>query len=240
MDWADDIAYSVHDVEDFYRAGLIPLDRFLTRRDEELDEFLDAVKVRWAGIRTPLPASESDLKDAFLRAINFFPLTAPYSGTRRDRAALRTFTSTLIDRYSGAVVLDPEGTTSRGASSASKIVRIDEQYYLEVTILKELTWRYVINNDALASQQHGQRTVISSLFKIYAEAAAETKLWHVFPPGVRERLVDARENRRRDESEENLRTVADLIASMTEQEAIRMYGRLTGHALGSVMQLIVR
>jgi dGTPase len=36
MDWADDVAYSVHDVEDFYRAGLIPVDRMITDTHERI------------------------------------------------------------------------------------------------------------------------------------------------------------------------------------------------------------
>ena len=48
MDWADDIAYSVHDIDDFYRAGLIPLDRLLTDTDER-DRFLTKALSRWAG-----------------------------------------------------------------------------------------------------------------------------------------------------------------------------------------------
>ena len=37
-----------------------------------------------------------------------------------------------------------------------------------------------------------------------------------------------------------MRAIADGIAGMTEHEAVRTYQRLTGVALGSVLELIVR
>src|SRR5207244_1869960 len=40
MDWADDIGYAVHDLEDFYRAGLIPLDRIMSADEKERGRFL--------------------------------------------------------------------------------------------------------------------------------------------------------------------------------------------------------
>ena len=38
MNWADDMAYSTHDVDDYYRAGFVPLDRLLTDVSE-VDKF---------------------------------------------------------------------------------------------------------------------------------------------------------------------------------------------------------
>jgi dGTPase len=44
MDWADDVTYAVHDMSDFFRAGLIPLDRLASRLDEsERRRFFDEV-----------------------------------------------------------------------------------------------------------------------------------------------------------------------------------------------------
>ena len=45
MDWSDDVTYSVHDVDDFYRAGVIPLDRLVVD-SEERERFYKGVFAR--------------------------------------------------------------------------------------------------------------------------------------------------------------------------------------------------
>jgi hypothetical protein len=52
MDWADDITYSIHDTEDFYRAGLIPL-HLLRASPTEQDRFLDRAVARRERIGKP-------------------------------------------------------------------------------------------------------------------------------------------------------------------------------------------
>ncbi len=224
MDWADDIAYAVHDMDDFYRAGLVPIDR-LAKDMEELDEFLDHAVARQRG---KTRYTDSELREAGFNAIGGFPISEPYQGRRSQRSLLRTYTSKLIGKYLRAIefVENADGRLqARISSDADK----------EVMMLKELTWRYVIQNPALETQQYGQRRVIKDLFHIFADAAVSRgspKNLGIFPVDYQEQLIVA------GEEQERLRLISDFIASMTEQQAFVMHRRLTGIAPGSVTDIL--
>jgi dGTPase len=224
IDWADDIAYAVHDMEDFYRAGLVPIDR-LAKDEEELEGFLDHAVARKRG---KTRYTDPELRGAGANAIGGFPISEPYLGTRRQRSLLRTYTSKLIGKYVRAIefVEDADGRLQ---------ARITSDADREVIMLKELTWRYVIQNPALETQQYGQRRVICDFFSMFADAAVSggsPKNLGIFPVGYQEQLAVA------GGEQEKIRLVTDLIASMTEQEAFVMHRRLTGIAPGSITDIL--
>jgi dGTP triphosphohydrolase len=67
-------------------------------------------------------------------------------------------------------------------------VKIDPDLQHEVTVLKQLTWHYVIKNSPLETQQCGIRRVIEGLFKAFMDAASDQSKWTMFPIGNREVL----------------------------------------------------
>lgn len=212
MDWADDIAYSVHDVEDFFKANLIPLDR-LSESDSEQTSFYerakDHIKIIDDGRKRRLTSSEqAALFTRFQESIApLFP-TERFEGKRRQRAILRAFTSTLIGRYVDAIHL------REPSPGKPRAVTIDAEIEQEVNLLKELTWVYVIRNPALATQQWGQQRLIGWLFDTFREAAEE-KEPNVLPLSTRDQLLELRADGKDDDSSRT-RLVVDLIASMTE------------------------
>ncbi len=222
MDWADDVTYAVHDVEDFFRAGLIPLDRIVTDHSER-DRFLQSERVHHLGENG---ITAVDLSRTFNTLMDSAPIAMPYRGSRSDRAIIRSFTSGLIDRYVTAVSLaDPDGTTSP--------LRINPIAEMEVSMLKALTWYYVIESRALVAQRFGQRRLIRALFDIFLDASASKRDWQIFPTIYQELLETSPQDIDR------VRLVTDLIASMSETQVITMYQRLTGLSTGSVMDPVL-
>ena len=229
MDWADDIAYSVHDLDDFYRVGIIPLDRLLTGSGDERKRFLNGVRARWER-----DGRQDDLNDWDDMAIAFDELANrillahsylvhPYTGARDQRADLRSLTASLIRRY----VVEDAITLRDPAPPIHKSVTITREYELEVKILKQLTWQYVIENPALATQQYGQVRMIEELFEILHDSASDGQ-FNIFPPRFSERLEE-------DYSDRHItRTVADYISGMTERQTIELHQRLTGASPGSI------
>jgi dGTPase len=164
--------------------------------------------------------------------MELFPVREPYSGTRFQRAALKNFNSTLISRYVDAASL----LESESPHAAYLTIGIEQQ--IEIAILKELTWHYVINNPSMATHEYGQRHIISSLFDVYVRETGNREQWSIFPGGYRESLQEIEDTvGEADRSQFRVRVVADLISSMTEHQAVAMYRRLKGGELGSVLDV---
>jgi len=236
MDWADDLTYAIHDAEDFYRAGLIPLHLLLpkgTREGGEPDftaegqRFLDYVvanKTKLEGIEN---ISDSDIRAIFADLLfAYFKLSGPYEGTREDRTRLRTFTSQLVGRYiNGLSLMEPSGD--------GRVVHIVDDYQRQITLLKQLTRYYVIDSPGLAAQQHANRQIIRYLFNAFLQETKKSPS-RLLPPYYRERLqkVGGTPSAVR-------RVVVDLIAGMTEAQALMTYQRLNGIVHGSALDKLV-
>jgi len=218
MDWADDLTYAVHDMDDFFRAGLIPLDRLGEKGSTELRRFrdllLDAKQANWQAF----PDYEvDDLVEAAREAISLHGIDEPYRHVRNSRAAMRAFGSELITRYLKAF------SVADADEPGMVALRIDDQRRCEVEALKMLVTVYVVRHPGLAVVQHGQQRLIEDLFRWYLEAAAPRGDQRLLPPGAKERLegIDGIASAR-------ARVVIDLIAGLTESSAIHLHRRLSG------------
>ena len=105
MDWADDIAYSVHDLEDFHRCNFIPWRRIIGEEAIDKELVVENAVTKWKK-SSPAPTDATGrLRDAHRRLTSLFSgyestiLTGPYEGTRVQREQIRTLTSALINRY---------------------------------------------------------------------------------------------------------------------------------------------
>ena len=228
MDYADDIAYSIYDLEDFYKAGKIPLERFVSSKGKDSSEIKDFIKAsfdRWEREGKPKAGTETECRAALDTVSQYFPRW-PYSGRHAQRGFLRDMTKVLVSRYIDGISLSTKPTKSE------RRVEIDETLRREMKMLQEFTWHYVIDNPALASQQHGYKLVIQGLFKFLLDAIDEDR-WTLFPPGVSELIKTA------DRSDANVRIVADFIASMSEPQAVELFQRLSGISMGSFLKNIL-
>jgi dGTPase len=227
MDWSDDVTYAVHDLEDFFKLGLIPLDRLGSTDDAERRRFVATFFTDHAQtiVKSKFKKnglSGQNLLDALDRL--FTHATAPlgligrYRGTQRDRWNVRAQTSYLIGRFVNAA-------TRKGEKLD---VAVDER--AEVAVLKELAWFYVITDPSLSTIQHGQERVISELHNIYRGAAiAGGEDWSLFPHAQQELLQGI--HSQNDAS----RIATDLVAGLTENLAYELHRRLTGVSRGSIL-----
>jgi dGTPase len=125
-------------------------------------------------------------------------------------------------------------------SNLAKPLDIEPRLLNQVRITKQLVWQYVILNPALATQQQGYKHIIRSLFQKYFDAAKSKKSDRNIIPSRFQSAIDEWEklNSKPMDDRRLARTIADCVASLTDNEAIIAYKRLSGISPGSVLDLL--
>ncbi len=228
MDWADDITYAVHDLEDFYRAGLTPFPRL---HGDELERSRFVAKATKSLNKYSEFDSELAAR-AFHDVLQLVPLSREYEGTNDDRRRLHVTGSNLITRYLTSTHLNHDKT---GLS-------ISPDIWHEVNLLKQLTWHYVINSPDLAAVQEGQKRIVEQLFDSLWKWCQEDGSSDRLPTRLREiiraigRDEEASASLDRDQRKMSARAVCDYITTLTEAQAIELHGRLLGLTRSSMLQ----
>ncbi len=140
-------------------------------------------------------------------------IDGPYDGGQRQRTIMNEASSSLITQF---IKGDAIQVCDR---SEDRSLRIDPDIRLQVDLLKEITHYYVINHPRMVGVREGQREILGKLFDIYIEVLGQKRKQALLPQAALDR---------RDRGDGPYRLAADLLASMTERQAVQAYQRFTG------------
>jgi len=202
MDWADDVAYSVHDVEDGIVGGLIDPGAL------DIDEIASVAAEHYS------TAGVFDLQEVARALVGMPWWPRGFDGTSAAHIAVKSMTSTLIGRFCSAAERATRarfGETELSGYAADLVVPFVER--AEVAVLKAMTRVYVMQRPEASSLQAREREVLHELVpRVVDRVALEPfylELWDAAP-----------------DDRARLRVAVDQVAALTDAAALRLHARL--------------
>jgi dGTPase len=207
MDWSDDCAYSVHDLEDAIFANQISVKNF----DTDFEE-LYRVMVRDYGS----DATQQEAIDAHKRLSALSAWPHYYDGTHRSLARLKDSTSQLIGRFVLAAELETRKIHGDGPLSRYRAdLEIPREQIIEVDFLKAIAGHYLINAAHSQDRYAKQQLIVSELVEML-RARAPQELDSFFLKSW---------NQASDEIA-RMRVIIDQVAALTDPGACALHARL--------------
>jgi dGTPase len=212
MDWADDVAYSVHDLEDGLHAGLVSLKNL---KDYSERSVVSAVaRSYYCGGLPDVTTAELDAVFAEFMELDCWQFS--FDGGPAALAAAKNLTSELVGRFCQAA---EDATTA--AAGTDRLTRytadlvVPRRQLLECALLKAVAAHYVMRRQAAVDQQAREREVITEL-ALAIERGAPATLDPVFQPAWDAAGTD----------EQRHRVVIDQLAALTDTSALALHARL--------------
>jgi dGTPase len=207
MDWSDDVAYSVHDLEDSLVSGQIKLDQL----SSDLPKLFKVAQQMYLADIT-----ESEMQEALaaLQKLSCWPRY--YDGTHRSLARLKDLASQLIGRFAQAAEVATQEKYGDGdLTRYNANLVVPRAQRVEVALLKSMAGHYVINASDSQVRYGEQQRLLTELVEAILESAPNT---------LESFFLQDWQNAQTDQA--RLRVVIDQVASLTDPGAVALHKRL--------------
>ena len=208
MDWSDDCAYSVHDLEDAIFVGQVKVDNF----ERDFDILHKEMRDSYGSTATKEEAASALER---LQQLSCWPRY--YDGSHRSLARLKDSTSQLIGRFVLAAELETRKVHGNGPLSRYEAdLVIPREQEIEVDFLKAVAGHYLINAAISQERYAKQQIVIKELVEMLHKHAA-TALDSIF----------VKDWERSSDETSRMRIIIDQVASLTDPGAYALHARLS-------------
>ena len=212
MDLADDIAYSVHDVEDAIATGAF---NPMALGDRSLVDAMVELTRQWYGLKW----DSTLLHEAYARLQHDHLFPVHFNGSRQALAQLKNITSALIGRFAGSVEVATrqrfgDGPLTRYAAS----VVIPQETAYEIVALKGIAVYFVMVPREHQPFHREELTIIADLVDVLMSRSPQ--------PSDALESVFIEDWDQASNDDERLRVAVDQVASLTDGSALAMHSIL--------------
>jgi dGTPase len=225
LDWADDCAYSVHDVEDALQA------QFLHPGDLEDAAFARRVHMHYEKTRREETAPGLTLPEVREHLLELEKRIHPQGkGDERAhrKAAMRNILNDLITSVS--VEASPK---NRRPDYSWRLIVPPEARVLSL-LCKSVIWEAVITDPRVAAMSAKGREILRDLFHLLMEEVLDKKSVVLFPRYYRPIIEDSLEGGQM----EAARAVCNFLALLTDMDALRFHALIRGSKASSIFDFI--
>jgi dGTPase len=211
MDFADDVAYSVHDFEDAVVSGYVNLSELASVSNHA--EYFSKIQ-SWAGPELSI----EDIQAAFSRLSSNLYWLESYSSSMADQATLKNLTSYLIGSFVGR---STEHTLA--SNSSEHLVRyngalsVPSDVRAEIAVLKGTVSVFLMTDEKRQPYYLWQREVLTELADALL-ASNGKHLDHYCQSVWKTASTDS----------QKYRVVVDQVASLTDVSALNLHAELIG------------
>jgi dGTPase len=206
MDWSDDVAYSVHDLEDAIASDW--MDPRVLRSRMEMRSVLEVAGATYAPDQDP-----AALAAALDQILATGAIPSGFDGSRNALAALKDMTSRVIGRFVLAVEVATRERYGPGPLCRYEAdLVVPDETRAECAVLKAVANQFVVTTRKQMVLKEQQRHLLTDLVDFYA-AVPDTRLDLDFRAEFRAAGDDAG----------RLRVIVDQVASLTDARAVSLH-----------------